>query len=221
VGGDQARQNPSIAPHLGEAGRVNGRTEPTRPDVRTGNGRSRSHCGSWCESESLRSGTCAECQPHPVKQVQSPDDQARSYEILFLAVVRAVLKEGGIEFDFRPEFAKSEILECVIPQIISSQEICVGSWKADSKCSLCIKGSEALAVSYSGRNYGVLGTILVFARRYAPTEKSSEDIVAVLFVLRQQGRSAGRMVSLSSSWSFLGRHDLEGADRGKAARCGD
>jgi hypothetical protein len=59
--------------------------------------------------------------------VKASQDKARSHEVLFHAIVLAILKECGIELNFRPEFAENAILQGIVQEITSPDEVRIGS----------------------------------------------------------------------------------------------
>ena len=69
-------------------------------------------------------------------EAKAAEEQARGDEILFLAVIAAILKKCGVQLDLRPDLAKDTVLEGIVPSEGAPQEISVGGGYADAERAL-------------------------------------------------------------------------------------
>ena len=92
-------------------------------------------------------------KPDSADQVKASHDQSRRHEVLLPPIVLPILKERGIEFDLRPEFAKHAVLERIVPRDSPSQSARVGSRKSDPERALHIEVAKPFAVSNRRRNH--------------------------------------------------------------------
>ena len=57
--------------------------------------------------------SASDCQANSFPQVQSPYHHAGRGKVLFLAIIRSVLKKCRVHFHFRPELAKKVPFFCL------------------------------------------------------------------------------------------------------------
>src|SRR5579871_783588 len=101
-------------------------------------------------------------------QVQPANDQARRNEILLHAVVRPILKKGGVQFHLGPQFLEAVILKCVVPKVGAPDQVGIGNWKTNSESSLRIEVAEAFSVSYRRCDDGMQGAVFILPGRQTP-----------------------------------------------------
>src|SRR5258708_15134222 len=97
--------------------------------------------------------TDAEAQS--LSHVKSADDEPGSNEILFPAIVLAILKKSRVKFNFRPQLPQDPILKSIVQQVVSPNQVRIGDWQGHSEGTLYIEVAEAFSVG-DGRSDDLL-----------------------------------------------------------------
>src|SRR5580704_18522960 len=121
-------------------------------------------------------------KPDSPPKAKASHDQPRSDKVLLLTVVLPILKECRVELNLRPELPKYPVLESVIPDVGSSDNVGISNWKPNPEGTLEVEVPQSFSVGDRRRNHRVRRSIFVVPRRQAPTQERRKNVVTVLLV---------------------------------------
>src|SRR5208337_2481337 len=128
----------------------------------------------------------AESQAYPFMNWNSSDQQARGEEDLVEAGTLAVGPPGMIHLKFGPEVPEDAVLKSGIPRHRHSQAILTAVRKCNSQCALDVEVAPAFAGRNGWREDKMTAAVGGVPGGRAKTQKQSHDVVAVLFIGREQ-----------------------------------
>ena len=103
----------------------------------------------------------AHSEAESLPQVKPSHHQARCYEVLFLAVVLAVLEKRRVELELRPELAKDVVLKGIVPGASAANQISIRNRQANSKRALRVEVAEPFAICDRRRNDSVQSAVCI------------------------------------------------------------